>query len=220
MISQVLKKLKTWIFSETKIASLNWHAWLSVFGAFFSILGVGLTLVIWKYPIQEIQQEIKNAKYDFTKVFNEQAIDTSKMNGNEIIQQYYNFLNPGDYQKACSLRATQECTLYDVNKFTQWVDNQKRYLTIKLNDGERLEKVWFSGEKLENTNAETWCARLSYRMNSEIVDVSKVNQYAIATRPDRKKEIRKILCEGEVKRGVSTNNCKMESQVCVNSEPK
>lgn len=218
-----LKKIRLWLSKTTNTASKIWHVWLAVIGAISSLAGVFLTLYVWQFPIQEIQtvqEEIRDAKYDFTKVFNDQTLKTENMSGGELIKEYYKFLNSAEYQKACSLRSTQKCTLYDEKKFTDWVEAKNRYYTIKLFDGERVEKVWFSGEKLETTNNEIWCAKIRYRINSEVVDIVQTNQYNIAKRPDKKKEIRRILCEGELKRGLPTANCQQESKICVNSEPK
>jgi hypothetical protein len=146
-----------------------------------------------------LKDDINNLKYNYINIYNPQTIDTDSLNWWKIIWKYIDFLNLWDYQNACSLISTLQCTMYDVWGFTNWVSDKKKYLTVKLRDWEKLVKVWDSGEKLENINTEIWCWKIEYYMWMEDRVITEIRQYNILTRPDWKKEIWKIMCEKAVK---------------------
>lgn len=230
------KELKNWLKNEAKITKQNWYVWVTFIGAVAGIIGLFVSIQGLKsevkqvqksqnevqQSVEEIQKEIAEVKYDFPKVFNEQEIYTNNMEGGRLVRAYYDYLRNEDYETACSLLSTRLCSMYDYAQATKWVQDTKNRLTVKLRDAEVLNKVWFSGKKLENTGSELWCGQIKYRINYESADVTQVNQYTIATRPDGKKEIRRILCEGASKNGTATNlggTCFSQSQECISTEP-
>ncbi len=206
------RNLLKWLQKPSSFANHNWYIVLSLI---LSIVGVVISAWTLLVPVSNIQTEIQNLQYDFQKVYNVQDVNTSKLNGGDLIKKYYEYLNSNDFQKACSLLSIRMCSLYDVAEFTKWVEDKNRYLTVKLRDGEKLEKVWFSGQRLENTNSEIWCAKTSFQMNYEKENVEQVWQYTIAVRPDGNKEIRRSLCEFAAKNGENRS-----SQMACDSQPK
>lgn len=195
-------RLLKWLFNETTTSNKNWYVFLSLF---LSSIWVFISLWTLFVPVLNIQKNIEDLKYDFNKVFNNQVLETSKMDWWEIIKKYFEYLNSNDFQNACSFLSTRMCSLYSVSEFTKWVNDKNNYLTNKLRDWEKLENIWFSGEKLENTNSEIWCADVSFQMSHEDKKIKQVWQYTIATRPDWKKEIRRSLCEFSEKEWDSWN---------------
>jgi hypothetical protein len=214
-----LDVVKKWLIRETKVATQKWYVWLSL------IVGImGLIVSLWALliPIQKIQNEIADIKYDFAKVFNQQTIDTSAMKGDEIIKVYYDFLNSGDYEQACVLLSTQMCSHSNGQELTKWVDDKKRYNTIKLKDGEKLEKTWFSEIQLKNTESEIWCGEISFTMSTEDKPIKQINEYTIAPRPDGNKEIRRTLCEHASKNGEDRSaqmKCYVNPKPCLDTQP-
>lgn len=211
-LKQQGSKLKIFLTKDTTVANKNWYVWGS-FG--LAVFGVGISIYTLWVPVQQIQTDIQDLQYSFNEVYNAQTIDTSDLDGGELIEKYYAYLNSADFQNACSLLSLRMCTLYDVSEFTQWVQDKSNYLTVKLRDGERLVKVWYSGQNLENTDSEIWCAETSFQMNYEEEEIKNIWQYSIATRPDGNKEIRRSLCEYAEKSGEDRS-----SQMGCASEPK
>ncbi|NVP17241.1 hypothetical protein HUU51_00845 [Candidatus Gracilibacteria bacterium] len=199
IIKEFLSKIKIHLDKKVDFQNKYWYVLIALLS---SILGLLLGLYTLIVPISNIlsnvdtlTKNINELKYNYTDIYNPQDINTNKLTGGEIVEQYINLLNKGDYQNACSLISTLQCTMFDVKGFTNWVGDKKRYLTVKLKDGEKLIKTWESGEKLENTNTEVWCGEIEYYMNTEDRPIKEIRQFSILTRPDGKKEIGKIISE-------------------------
>ncbi len=196
------KKFDEFIFHSNKRTDFQNSKWYVIIALLSSIIW----LLIWLYtliiPISNIMFDVNNLskdissiKYNYASVYNEQFEKTSKTSWWELIKKYISSLNSGQYQIACSLISTLHCTMYDVKWFTNWVENKKRYLTVKLNDWETLINTWDTWINLENTKINIWCAEVQYYMNTETRSVKEIRQYYISNRPDKNKEIWKILCE-------------------------
>jgi hypothetical protein len=193
------KTIKKFFNKNVSYQNNNWYVLISIIS---SALGLLISIYTLLVPISNIlanvntlTKDISELKYSYTSVYNPQDIDTSRFNWWKLISKYITSLNIWDYQLACSLISTLQCTMFDVKWFTNWVWDKKRYLTVKLKDWEKLIKTWNSWEKLENTNIETWCAKIEYYLGTEDTAVNEIRQYYILNRPDWKKEIWKILCE-------------------------
>ena len=189
---------------------------MNIWGSF--VIGLlGLLVSLWTliFPISAIEKKIQDMQYDFQKVYNLQTEDTSKFTGEDLIKKYYSYLNSADFQNACSLLSIRMCSMYDVKEFTDWVKSKSNYLTVKLRDGEKLEKIWFSWQRLENTQSEIWCAKIKFKMNYEAEEIDQIWQYTIAIRPDGNKEIRRSLCEYAGKKWENRSD-----QMSCNTNPK
>ena len=195
-LSNVLKKANNYFLETVDTGNKRWYIFLTLM---LSIVWVAVSIWTLLVPISDINTEIKDLKYKYNYVFNPQEIDTSKLSDEEVIKKYYYFLNNQDFQSACSLLSTFQCKMYDVWKFTKWVNDKKRYLFTKLKDGERLVKVWNSWIKLPNTKQNIFCGIISYEMNSEKRNIYQLNQYYIFKRSTGEKEIIKVLCEKAIK---------------------
>lgn len=207
---------------KTNINNLNWYVWIALVSWLFWIWWFIISLYTLFSPIKSIEQKIDELQYNFNEVYNEQFIDTSKLNGGKIIELYFQYINQWDYTNACSLRGTYQCNMYNVNSFTQRVKDQQRVNTIKFKDWEKLLNVWWPKAYLENTMTEVWCVKSTYTINFEVEPVYQFSQYKVANRPDGKKEIRSVICESSFKNGLDRSkamNCDAQDKICVNSEP-
>jgi len=193
------KLINNHLNKEVKFQNKNWYVLIALLSSI-------LWLILWLYtlivPISKIlinihslTDDINDLKYNYTDIYNPQDINTEKLNWGEIIEKYIDFLNKWDYQNACSLISTLQCTMFDVKWFTNWVWDKKRYLTVKLKDWEMLINTWDSWKKLENIKTDIWCWEIEYYMNTEDRPIKEIRQYYILTRPDWKKEIWKIISE-------------------------
>ena len=171
-----LREARNWLLQTSQSSNKNWYIVLSLA---LAIGGVSISAWTLWVPVSNIQSEIQNLQYDFNKVYNQQFESTKNLDGGELIKKYYLYLNSNDFQSACSLLSIRMCSLYNVVEFTKWVKDKNNYLTVKLRDGKRLEKVWFSGEKLENTASEIWCTKTSFQMNHEEAKIEQIWQYTI-----------------------------------------
>lgn len=193
----VLKYLdKAWWNKAVEFQNKKWYVYISLTASIITVFTLfAFVINLWN-KITSLSEDVDKLQYTYTNVYNNQdAINTSRLDWWKIIRTYIDSLNWWDYQTACSLRATHECTMYDVTWFTNWVQDKKRYLTIKLRDGETLKDTWYSWEELKNTNTEIWCATVERYINNEDRLIRETRQYYILTRPDKNKEIWKILTE-------------------------
>lgn len=199
IIKEFLSKIKIHLDKKVDFQNKYWYVLIALLSSILWLLLWLYTLIV---PISNIlsnvdtlTKNINELKYNYTDIYNPQDINTNKLTWWEIVEQYINLLNKWDYQNACSLISTLQCTMFDVKWFTNWVWDKKRYLTVKLKDWEKLIKTWESWEKLENTNTEVWCWEIEYYMNTEDRPIKEIRQFSILTRPDWKKEIWKIISE-------------------------
>jgi hypothetical protein len=198
-MSNIYIKFKTHLNKNTEIQNKNWYVLIALISSI-------IWLIIWLYtlliPISNIlnnvntlSKDVNDLKYKYSNIYNPQIEKTLNISWWELINKYINYLNIWKYQEACSFISTLHCTMYDVIWFTNWVEDKKKYLTVKLMDWESLIEVWDTNVKLENTKIDIWCWEFEYYMNTEKNPVKEVRQYYILNRPDGSKEIWKILCE-------------------------
>ncbi len=211
-----IRKLSRSMTKKSLVNNMKRYVRLSLI---LAILWVFLSLYAIFYPIQNIQNNISELKYDYPKIYNKQLIDTSKMSWDEIIITYFNSINNWDFEKACSLITTRHCSMYDVNLFTQWVKDKRRKYFVEYQDWIEVEEVKYSWVTTKNTKQEIRCVKEKLRINNQSSYIYQTQQYYIIPRPDWWKEIWKTVCEKIFKenRWDITKNirtCWVEKNIC------
>lgn len=180
------------------------------------IIGTGIS-IYQMFQVKDVQQQLADIKYDFPKAYNEQKTNTSKWDWWKVLSNYFERVNKWEYEKACSLLSTFQCSMYDVSLFTDRVNNKKRVNTIKYQDGEKLISVWNGNVTYENINWELRCGKIEFTINYEKDPIYQIRQYTIITRPDGWKEIRRSICESAYKNWENRSiqmNCNAQEKIC------
>lgn len=207
------KKNIPYFFDYIKTHDQRRFVWLTFV---VGILGTWIS-IYQMFQVKEVQDQLADIKYDFPKAYNEQKIDSSDRNWWELLMNYFEWVNKGEYENACSLLSTFQCSMYDVSLFTERVNNKKRVNTIKYLDWEKLIKVWNGDVKYENINWELRCGKVEFTINYEKDPIYQIRQFTIITRPDWGKEIRRSMCESAYKNWENRSeqmNCNAQVKIC------
>lgn len=186
-IKKLLSEIWNSIKKDASIQKHRWYVWMALVASIFTILTVILAL--------NIKKDISALKYDYPIVYNEQNVNTSRIEWWELINSYYRYLNEWDFENACSLISTRNCSMYDQKLFTQRVKDKRRKYFTEYEDWITLSEVKYSGITTENTKQEIRCVKEQFKNSGEKDYIYQIQQYYILPRPDGWKEIWKIFCE-------------------------
>jgi len=132
---------------------------------------------------------------------NSRSSDLSGLEGEDLIQSWFDRVNEGQWKGACSLMAKDKC---DVTNGDDVLDHS-REPRLKAVNGYQDVNIWHA----ENAPKDLWCVKYKYQERQSIVsrDIVLIMQYKLSPRSNGGQDIASRLCEKNWMQGLGDRPC-------------
>lgn len=129
------------------------------------------------------------------------------LSGKELIERWFELMNEGKWQDACSLMARDKCNSDNGDDVLE----HSREPRLKAVNGYQDVSVWHS----KSAPADTWCVKYSHqeRQSQVLRDIVLIMQYKLSQRDDGGEDIASRLCEKNWMSGLGERNCSYPASV-------
>lgn len=129
------------------------------------------------------------------------------LSGKELIERWFELMNEGEWQDACSLMSRDKCNSDNGDDVLE----HSREPRLKAVDGYQDISVWHS----KSAPADTWCVKYSHqeRQSQVLRDIVLIMQYKLSQRDDGGEDIASRLCEKNWMSGLGDRSCSYPASV-------
>ncbi len=138
---------------------------------------------------------------------NSRSSNLSGLEGENLIQAWFDQVNEGQWKDACSLMAKDKC---DVTNGDDVLDHS-REPRLKAVNGYQDVNIWHA----KNAPKDLWCVKYKYQERQSVVsrDIVLIMQYKLSPRSDGGQDIASRLCEKNWMQGLGDRSCSVPASV-------